>query len=76
MGVGRIFSRGGPLGDFFYIFPEGGKSDEIWFLPLKTKKTTFFAENVKIQGDKAPLPPLLTPMASVFKTWSDNGSEN
>ena len=24
---------------------EGGKSGAIWFFPLKTKKTTFFAEN-------------------------------
>ena len=58
MGVGRIFSRRGALGEFSKIFPGGAKDGEIWFLPLKTKKTTFFAENFKIQGGtKAPLPP-------------------
>jgi len=39
-GVGKIFSifPGGHQG----IFPEGDKSSEICFFPLKTKKTTFF----------------------------------
>jgi len=47
MGVGRIFSMEGPLGDFSKIF-QGGKSGEIWFLPLEIEKTTFFADIFKI----------------------------
>ena len=31
------------------------------FFPLETKKTTFFAENFKIQGGQTPLPPFLRP---------------
>jgi len=49
MGVGTIFSRREPLRDFSYIFQGGAKSDEIWFFPPETRKTTFFAENFKIQ---------------------------
>jgi len=41
MGVGRIVSRGS----------ESGKS---CFFPLKTKKTTLFAEDLKIQEGLAP----------------------
>jgi len=41
MGVGRIFSRDGPLGYFSKIFLGGAKSGEICFFLLKTKKTTF-----------------------------------
>jgi len=48
-----FFPRGA-LGDFFLLFPGGAKSSEIWFFPLKTEKTTFFAENFKIQGDQGP----------------------
>jgi len=36
MGVGRAFSREGPLGDFSKFFLGGAKSGEIWFLPLET----------------------------------------
>ena len=43
MSVGRILSRGA-LVDFFKSFPSVSKSGEICFLPLKTKKTSFFAE--------------------------------
>jgi len=58
VGVGRIFPRGGALGDFSKIFPGGAKSGEIYFFPLEIKKTTFFAEIFKIQGRKAtPVPP-------------------
>ena len=32
------------------------------FFPLKTKKTTFFARDFKIQGGLSPPPPLPTPM--------------
>jgi len=49
---------GGPLGDLSKIFLGGGKSGEICFFLLETKKTTFFAELFKIQGTKAPpVPP-------------------
>jgi len=46
--------EGGTSGIFTKIFLGGAKSGEICFFPLETKKTTFFAENFKIQ--------LLTPM--------------
>jgi len=42
MGVGKIFCRGGALGDFYKIFPRGAESGEICCFPLETKKTTFF----------------------------------
>jgi len=35
MGDGRIFSRGGLVGDFPKIFQREAKSGEIWFLPLE-----------------------------------------
>ena len=54
MGVGRIFSRGGAVEDFPKILPGGAKSGEIWFLPLEIEKTTFFANNFKIQGGGKP----------------------
>jgi len=40
----------------------GAKSGEICFFPLETKKTAFFAEIVKIQGDLDLPCPLPTPM--------------
>ena len=40
MSVGRILSRG-ELVDFYKDFPREAKSDEIYFLPRKTKKTSF-----------------------------------
>ena len=74
MGVGRIFSKSGPLGDFSYIFPGGDKSDEIYFFPHETRKTTFFAENFKIQGGLGhPLhPPSDAHVWSVF-FWAQIG---
>ena len=59
----KDFFQGWPLGDFSKIFPGGTKSGEIWFLPLKIEKTTFFVEIFKIQGGaKAPLPmPMVEP---------------
>ena len=63
MGVGRIFSRGGPVEDFPKIFFQGGaKSGEIWFCPSKLKKQPFFANNFKIQGGPwHPCPPFRRP---------------
>jgi len=51
--------------DFPKIFPGGAKSGEILFLPLEIEKTTFFANNFKIQGGLDPLSPLPTPMFAV-----------
>jgi len=56
------YFQGRPLGDFSKIFLGGAKSGKICFFLLETKKTTFFADIFKIQGSKAPLPPLPTPM--------------
>jgi len=56
MDVVRIFSKGGPLGEFSKIFIGGTKSGEISFFPLETKKTTLFGEIFKIQGALHPLP--------------------
>jgi len=63
MGVGRIFSRGGQYGIYPKCFPGGAKSGEIWFLPLEIEKTTFFANNFKIQEGtkKPPEPPCPNP---------------
>jgi len=47
-GITRVFS---------YIFPWGAKSGEIWYFPLETKRTTFFAENFKIQRGQGPPDP-------------------
>ena len=53
-----FFPGGGALRDFSKIFLGWAKSGEICFFPLKTKKTTFFNNNFKIQGaSKAPWPP-------------------
>jgi len=42
MGVVRIFSRGGAIGDFSKIFSRGrANSGEICFLPLEIEKSTF-----------------------------------
>jgi len=61
-----FFPRGGGSRGFSQkFFQWGAKSGEIWFLPLsKLKKQQFFANNFKIQGGKALLPPLPTPMCS------------
>jgi len=69
MGVGRIISREGPLGDLSKVFPGGAKSGEVCFFPLKTKQTTFFTENFEIQRGKAPCPyPTLIDLSFHFAT--------
>jgi len=65
MGVGKIVSRGGQLGIFPKFF-QGAKSGELWFLPLEIEKTTFFANNFKIQGSLGPLASLPTPMVLLY----------
>jgi len=54
MGVGKIFSREGPLGDFPKLFQGGTQNGEICFFPLKTNKTTFFARNFEFHGGRDP----------------------
>jgi len=61
MGVGRIFFQLGATRGFFLNFSVGGKSSEIWFFPLKTKKTTFFAG--------PPCPPFRRPW---YRTRTDS----
>jgi len=56
MGVRRIFSRGGQLGDFSKNFLVG-KSGEICFFPLETKN--FFL--LKFSKSREALPPLQRP---------------
>ena len=56
------FFPGGDSWGFSQNFFHGGrKSGEICFLPLEIGKTTFFANNFKIQGGLAPSLP--TPMS-------------
>ena len=55
-GVGRIFFQGGAVGVFPKFFPGGAKSGSICFLPLEIEKTTFLANNFKIQGARPTLP--------------------
>ena len=56
---------------FSQKFSGGGQNWwNLFFLPLETKRTTFFAKNFKIQGGKVPpAPPLSTPM-STSALWS------
>jgi len=56
MGVGKIFS-GGHQKIFPKSFLDGAKSGEICFIPLETKKKTFFAEIIKSRGEGPPAPP-------------------
>ena len=57
MGVGRIFSRGSPVGDFPKIFSRGWPKVVLFgFYPSKMKKQPFFANNFKIQGRARPFP--------------------
>jgi len=59
MGVGRIFSKGEPVGDFPNFFFRGEpKVVKFVFYPSKMKKQPFFANNFKIQGmARSPCPP-------------------
>jgi len=72
MGVGRIFSSGGPIVDFsrrrLTYFSRGDKSGEISFYPLETKNNPFLLKtsqkNVKFQNPgrgQSPLPPFQRP---------------
>jgi len=76
MGVGRIFSRGGPVRDIPKIFSRGGpKVVKFGFYLSKLKKQPFFADNFTIQGGLAPYAPLPTPMVTRFKQV-ENQSRN
>ena len=63
MSVGRYFQGGGQQRIFLKFFQGGAKSGENFFLPIETKKTTFFAKLFKIQGlfPFPPIAPLPTP---------------
>ena len=52
----KDFFQGGAPGDFSKLFQGGAKYGEICFFSLETKKTTFFVEIFKIQGEPRPLP--------------------
>jgi len=54
MGVGRILSKGGTLGDFSKIFPGGPKVVKFGFYPSKLKKQPFLLTFSKSRGAKAP----------------------
>jgi len=57
-----FFPGGGSRG-FFQNISRGAKSGEIYFFPLKTRKTTFFCWKCQNPvGVKAPTAPLPTPM--------------
>ena len=58
MGVGRIFSRGGVSRGLSQNFFQGGpKVVKFGFYPSKLRKTSFFANNFKIQGGPNPSAP-------------------
>jgi len=55
MGVGRIFSRLGPLRDFSNNFLGGGPNKvKTVFYHSKLRKQPFFTEILKIQGETRP----------------------
>ena len=63
MGVGKIFSKGGPVRDFPKIFSRGGpKVVKFGFYPSKLKKQPFFLIISKSKGGQGSLPPFPTPM--------------
>ena len=69
MGVGRIFSRGGTVGDFPKMFSSRGhKAVKIVFYPSKMKKQPFFANNFKIQGGFGP--PVPKPMLRTTSSFN------
>ena len=53
-GPRKDFFQGGQWGILPKSFPGGTKSGVICFLPLEIEKTTFFANNFKIEGGKPP----------------------
>jgi len=56
MGVGRIFSKGGSVGDFPKVFSsEGEKVVKFGFYPSKLKNN-IFPYNFNIQGGPRPTP--------------------
>jgi len=61
MDVGRNFSRGGAVGDFPKIFPEGPKVVKFVFYPSKLKKQPFLLIILKSRGALDPLPPFRRP---------------
>jgi len=65
--ITEAWASGGFLqGEIFpKFFQRWAKSDEIAFFPFETKKTTFFAENVKIPGVA------LDPLPTFRRPWTE-----
>ena len=62
MGVKVFFSKeGGAVEDFPKILSRGGQKWWNLFFTLEIEKTTFFANNFKIQGVQTPLPSFWRP---------------
>jgi len=82
MGVGRIFSRGWPVGDFPKTFSRGGPKVVKFgftFYPSKLKNNLFLPIISKSRGDKAPLTPLPMPMYAlccIFRERKPNNLES
>jgi len=72
MGVGRIFSAGGAVGDFPKIFSRGGpKVVKFGFYPSKLKKQPFLLIITKSRGAKAPPdPPFRCPWSYAVKYFT------
>ena len=75
MGVGKIFSREGPLGDFPKLFQGGTQNGEICFFPTQNKQNNvFLLEISNSMGAGTHLPSLPTPMDENIKAarflWS------
>ena len=73
MGVGRIIYSGGHQGIFLKFF-WGDQSGEVWFFPLKTKKTIFCILNISKSsgGFEPPAPSFRRPWMYVkISVWSN-----
>jgi len=67
MGVGRIFSRAEPQGDFSQIFPGGAKVVNFYVSHSKLRKQPFLLKISKSRGAKAsPATPFRRPWQQVI----------
>jgi len=69
MDVGRIFSRGGAVGDFPKFFPGGAKVVKFLFTPRNSKDNLFLLIISKSRG--GGLPPLPTPMTTSYIAYAE-----
>ena len=65
MGVGRIYSRVGPLGNFSKFFPEGPKVAKFVFSHPKLRKQPFLLKISKYRGPRPPCSALPTPIPEI-----------